>query len=185
MSLAEDDDEDLESYWKLLRRPSVVKVVSSGKVSNLREGLELAAVKSEEKIRRQLASEEGLMLPLEGLVALCIQTLLESWREGIREHSSGSLLEIVLEDQRLPVGELKDFVRALPRSLLTRLLDQTPVDVASGLHALLAIESHFRLTGGSDYDLRRGSDGVLVVTYHCKDAKKSAIFRLDENFSLS
>ena len=179
------EDEDLESYWASLRPASAIKVVS-GKISNLREGLELAALKAEQMLLKQVddSAHRFLTMSMSELVSVCANSLLAHWYEGLRGHGPGSLLEIVLADQHLPVGELKDFVRALPVSLIERVLKSHPLDKASGLHALIAIELHFRRGSGNDYTIRRGSDGVLKVTLHPTNTSKSVVFSLDENFTL-
>lgn len=176
-------DEDLESYWATLRRASAIKVVS-GKITNLREGLELAALKAEQSLLKQVDARRFLFMPMSELVSVCVNTLLGHWYDGLRGHGPGSLLEIVLADQHLPVGELKDFVRALPVSLIERVLKGRPLDKASGLHALIAIELHFRRRSGNDYEIRRGPDGVLIVTLCPTNTGNPVVFTLDENFTL-
>ena len=179
------NDEDLESYWAPLRRASVIKVVS-GKITNLREGLELAALKAEQRLLKQVdeSAHRFLTMGVSELVSVCVNSLLVHWYEGLRGHGPGSLLEIVLADQHLPVGELKDFVRALPVSLIERILKSHPLDKASGIHALIAIELHFRRGSGDDYEIRRGSDGLLSVALRPINTGKSVVFSLDENFTL-
>lgn len=186
MAAAEDEGEDLESYWKLLRPASLIIRPASGRVSNLREGLELAALKAEQTLLRELETDPGKLtfMPMADIVGLCIKTLLDGWYNGIASHGSGSLLEIVLEDQRLPTAELKDFVRALPQSLIVRILESAPMNRASGIHALLAVEAHFRSTGDRDYSIRRDANSVLIVTLKQTDTAEAVTFRLDENFKL-
>jgi len=185
MAVAEDDG-DLESYWKLLRPASLIVKPVSGRVSNLREGLELAALKAEQTLLREIEADPGKLtfMPMADIVTLCIKTLLESWYKGIADHGSGSLLEIVLEDQRLPTAELKDFIRALPQSLIVRILESAPLNRASGIHALLAVEAHFRSTGDRDYTIRRDPNSVLIVTLKQTATAEAVTFRLDESFKL-
>ena len=185
MEHAEEEEDDLESYWKLLRPAPCIKV-ASGKVSNLSEGLELAALKAERALLRELDKDPGKLTftPIPELVSICIQTLLKGWLDGIHGHGPASLVEILLEDQRLPPGELKGFVRALPQSLILRILQGAPHDVASGIYALLAVEAHFRKTAERDYELRRNGSGVLIVTLEPTETDKAVVFQLDENFNL-
>ena len=88
-----------------------------------------------------------------------------------------------MEGKDLTEKELKEFVKALPTSLIQRICEN-PSPSASGLQALLAIESERRKGNVTNYDLSRDPlDGKIRVTFSPIESFDEPIsFRLDEMF---
>lgn len=184
------EDNDLETYWAEIRQaPRSIKLVT-GAVSNVREGLEIAAAKTSHDLQEKFKEMVGKPIDLaflSNLVGGGVELFLKNWYEDLRRRDVSSLVEVVLEGQTLPVEELKGFIRALPKSLLDRVLKEGGLgSVGSGIHGLLAVEWHFRQASGRDYELRRDpTDDKLVVTAYPNSLNGGAItFRLDEKFEL-
>ncbi len=190
MQLMPDHDE-LESYWKDLaaaQRGPIAPV--SGRPGDPKGSLELAAAKTQWDIAQKY---EGATYPA-AIVEDTIHLILDHWRNDLRSRGPGGLIELVLEDHRLPTEELKRFIRALPQSLMQRIIDSGAAsEKARGIHALLSVEHRWRTRQGDfrgDYQLRRDEDGVLLVTVF--PARLSSVtpgaeivFRLDDTFDLT
>jgi hypothetical protein len=184
------EEEDLESYWGELKQATKTITLASGKASNVREGLELAALKTSADLAQKFKAVAGQVLTVElltELVSTGIETFLKHWHNDLRSRDAASLVEIVLEGQTMPVEELKAFVRALPMGLIERVVKDGGLgDAASGIHALLAVEWHHRNHRGRDYELQRDHlTGKLVVTaYPARLHGEPLVFQLDERISL-
>ena len=175
-----DEDDDLDSYWDDLRKPSLVQLVTN-KPSNLREAAETAALKAEQNLTKYVKDHPELQ-PVD-LVPLALRMILDCWYKDLAKRGSGDLLELVLADHRIPVDELEAFLKALPGSLIERILKQDALRAATGTHAMIAIE-HVHRRDGRKYKLSRGSDGVLVVALLATKDQGTVEFRLDENFKI-
>src|SRR5574338_358920 len=183
------EDTELEAYWDELKQARLVEL--SGSVGDFRDSLRDAAAKTaadlqlqffKELVGRQVGSEE-----IGRLVATAVELFLKNWYEDLRHRDPASLVEVVLAGHTIPVEELKGFVRALPLSLVERIVKQGGLsDSGSGIHALLAVEWHHRQQKGVDYQLHRDPmDSKLVVTtFPAKLGGRPLTFRLDEKFEI-
>jgi len=184
------EDQDLESYWKELRNQPERKIRLAGKATDFREGLEAARLKASYDIATKFAARAGQPVTVELLgeiIAHGIETFMTHWYEDLRKREPATLVEVVLEGQNLRPEELKAFVRALPNTLIERILEVGAMgSTGSGIHALLAVEAHFRANKGRDYELRRDMlDNKLIVTaYPARLAGEALTFKLDETFDL-
>jgi DNA polymerase III delta prime subunit len=107
-----------------------------------------------------------------------------------RKKDASVLIQLFLEVPSMPAFEVKEFLRALPRTIidriLTRLIDSNG-SRGTGLQALLTLEALYRDSNlDHDYVLERDSDGKLIISFqldkHRNDGPVS--FRLRELFSL-
>jgi hypothetical protein len=184
------EDNDLESYWAEVRQAPRSITLVTGRVGNVREGLELAALKTSHDLSEKFKASVGKPIDLDFLTSLVadgVGMFLKHWCEDLRHRDTASLVEVVLEGRMLPIDELKAFVRALPKTLLDRVLKEGGFGTTgSGIHALLAVEWHFRERSGRDYELRRDpTDDKLVITAYPSSLNGAAVtFRLDEKFQL-
>lgn len=186
-------DDDLELYWADLhqgRRPLT-------RVVDLQGNIEFAREKTLFDMRQKYAENKAELNLIMYVAEETVQTFLQHWRKDLAARGSGGILDVVLEDSTLEVVELKRFIRAVPESLVQRIVKNGPTATsARGIHALLAIEYHYRVNPQKftrDYDLVRDDHGVLSVTFYPKDTSRDPshpnpgpfTFRLDETFDLS
>lgn len=175
---------DLEAYWDDLR----VKRSNGG--SEINAGLHSAATKATADLAAQFRQYEGKTLTGDDfakIVGSGLQLFMRHWYEELRRQDSASLVGLVLGGQDMTPEELKGFIRALPLSLLKRIAKEGLVGgLASGTHALLAVEADFRENAGRDYELRRdGLDGKLLVTMYPARLNGAPLsFKLDEKFEV-
>ncbi len=186
--MAEDSTTDLEEFWEELRIPPAIAVVS-GKASNVREGLEVAAAKTAMDLSEKFKALINKPLTPEALaqvVAGGVEVFLKNWYDDLRGREPATLVAVVLEGQSLPIEELKGFVRALPLTLLQRIVEQGSMGrTASGVHALLAFEYHYRQHRGRDYELRRDIHNKLIVTGYPNALNGQPLeFNLEEMFDV-
>ncbi len=171
---------ELEAFWKRLRPPRAPEE-PRGKGWDLRAAIMRAGAAANIELLKMF---EGLDPKIVSMVATtAVRVFLEAWYEELRQGDTVSLVGVVLEGRDLTVEELKSFVQALPSTLLQRICD-FPSPHASGLQALLAIESERRKKLAPDYLLSRDPlDDKLVVTFYPVQARGEAVtFKLDESF---
>lgn len=174
---------DLEAYWDDLR-------VKQSNESEINAGLQAATARATADLAAQFKQFEGKTLMADDfakIVGTGLQLFMKHWYEELRHQDSASLVGLVLGGQDLSAEEMKGFLRALPLSLLKRIAKQGLIGgLASGVHALLAVEADFRENGGRDFELRRdGLDGKLAVTvYPARLMGAPMTFKLDEKFEV-
>ncbi len=188
-----EDDDDLESYWKDVQAAAPLKRVT-GNSTPIYVAFEAAAAKAREDMAKESARFLNQPLTPEALSAMIsvgLQKFLSRWYEELRTVDFSTLIAVILEGKDVPLPELKEFVRALPGTLLERLVgperQETLPTRTGAIHALLAIEYHFRknrITMQRDYELRRDlTDDMLTVTLYPASGGEIT-FRLDEKFDL-
>jgi hypothetical protein len=192
----EDDEDDLESYWKDVQAATPLKrMAGTGNTTPIYVAFEAAAAKAKEDMAKEAVKFLNQPLSpevLSAMISVGLQKFLNRWYDELRTVDFSTLIAVILEGKEIPVSELKEFVRALPGTLLERLVGperQEALPTRTGaIHALLAVEYHFRnnrLTMRRDYELQRDlTDDMLTVTvYTAMDAVIT--FRLDERFDLA
>jgi hypothetical protein len=185
------DHDDLESYWGDIASAQRGPIIAaSDRPGNPKGSLELAAAKAQWDIQQKY---EGATFPA-AIVEDTVRLILDHWRNDLISRGPGGLIELVLEDQRLSTEELKSFVRALPRSLVQRIIDSGAAsEKATGIHALLSVEQLWGSQPNAfrrDYQLRRDDDGTLTVTVFpsrppTEQQGAEIVFRLDDTFDLT
>ncbi len=182
------DEIDLEEDWADLRPASPITLARN----DLSSMMEVAAVKTEQDIKqwlKQRAGKESHPAPLDKLLGeIVVQAVAKFWEHlttGAKAIDTVGLIEIILSTQNLPAQELKVFVRALPRTLLDRLIQSQLGAQAGGIHALLALEVMVRDGHENDYKLTTlPSGGVEVAIQPRAKQGQQLTFRLSETFSL-
>jgi hypothetical protein len=107
-----------------------------------------------------------------------------------RKKDASVLIQLFLEVPSMPALEVKEFLRALPRTIIDRILARLIDSNGSrgtGLQALLTLEALYRDSNlDHDYTLERDAEGKLIISFqldkHRDDGPVS--FRLRELFSL-
>ncbi len=88
--------------------------------------------------------------------------LLVEWAQTLGDFDTTDLLSLVLAANKLSLSTIKEFIRALPDSLLQKPLQELPVlpERVRGVHILLALEVRYRANRSNmDYSLDRTPDG--------------------------
>ncbi len=182
-----EEEEDFESDWRILRPAPDPSVTNPLPINSLAAIMERA---SKQTLAELKLSGEGVTYNRETLPALVARGIETYWRHmttGLERVDIVGLLEIILSAQRLPVTELKTFLRALPRTLLDRILASNFGAVVDGIHALLAIEVLVRDGKENDYQLTSINDGGIEIRLQPRKLGATAeplVFRLDEHFHL-
>lgn len=183
--MSEESWDEFEDYWKAIRNDSPIQLVSN-RASDIKEQLEIACDKTSFEIKEYAKQFNGQTLTTELLGKLMARTValfMAKWQEGLRGQNLSGLIEIILEGQDLTPAEMKGFLKALPDSLLQRILDSAiGAGTGSGVHALIALEHHFRKNGVRNYNLGR-VDGRVYAEFEAQ-GQTLRVF-LDEVFKLN
>lgn len=161
---AMDEDLDLEDFWKDIRRQPTLVVVSDHP-SDVKSQLLVASEKTAFALAQKFADDHGRSLTpelLSRIISEGVKVFMEKWFEGLRNQDLSGLIEIVLEGQqhKLTPAEMQGFVRALPDSMITKIL-ATAIGSGTGIHALMALERHRRVRG-QEYTIEAISGQVMV-----------------------
>lgn len=174
---------ELEEFWKDLRRSPSFTVVKA--TPNDAKGLLLLASEMAGfEMAQRFAELEGKVLTAETLaqiVSTGVKTFMEKWGESLRNQNLSGLIELVLEGQKLTPAELKGFVRALPGTLVERIVSSA-VASGTGITALMALEHHRRQGTLDDYSIEQ-EHGRVVVRFTPR-GREPVTFGLYEVFSL-
>lgn len=188
--MAEHDE--LESYWEDIAaaKRSPILVIT-GRVGDAKGALELASAMTSTIMQRRYPGGGNF-------IEETIKTFVEQWRMDLLTRGPGGIVELVLEDAKLTIDELKAFIRALPATLVQRIIDNGAASAsAKGIHALMSIEHLWRTQRSAfrrDYLLGRHEDGTLMVTVYPARPPAEAqgtgpatevVFRLDDTFDLN
>lgn len=181
--MAPADEDDLETYWSELRRdPPQIKLARN----DLPGLMEQATAKTAYELQAWLAKR-----PSRGgsdvteMVAHAVHVFWANLTTGLKGIDTVGLIEVILSTQNLPAAELKAFVRALPRTLLERIVQSDLGATAGGIHALLSLEVLFRDGREADYQLTALPSGGVEVSVQPRNQRVGELrFRLDESFSL-
>lgn len=175
---------DLDLFWKRLHAtPAPTQEHREIRGWDLRSAITRAAEKANDKLKRCFKDFDPKIVS--EVATTSVRCFLEAWYDELHAGDTVNLIAVVMEGSDLTVEELHCFVKALPTSLLKRICEN-PSPSASGLQALLAIESERRKGNTTDYDLSRDPlDGKVRVTFHPIQAFNTPIsFRLDETFEI-
>lgn len=179
------EDVDLESCWQDIRRPFPSFIKGSKADSKLKESLEAAYKRSNERLSEKLQKHGGKTLTpelLAEIVSTGIALFMEEWHDGLRRQNLSGLVGIILEGQDLTASEMGDFVRAIPYSLLERIC-KSAVSSATGIHGLMAIEFARRNRSIRHYNIVQNGDRAYVEFTDLSD--RTVSFYLDEDFELN
>ena len=180
------DDSDLAEYWADLR-PAPPQVRLSG--NNLPSLQEMAVAQTVQDMQAW-AQKSPHLIRNETFVAELVNRTITTHQDHLtrnaKRYDITGLIEVILSVQNLSAIELKGFVRALPRSLLERIVQADLGATAGGIHALLSLEVLFREGRESDYQLTALPSGGIQVSLRPRSRPGEILqFRLDETFSLS
>jgi len=177
------DELDFEEFWEDVRpRPSLVVVTD--RVTDLKSQLLIASEKAGFDLAAKFQRFQGELLTpdlITQIISEGVKVFMEKWFEGLRNRDLSGLLEIVLESKKLTPEELQAFVRALPESLVHRIVESAMAS-GTGIHALMALELHRRANGLPEYRMEV-SAGDVYVKFQTSDGRE-VVFALYENFKL-
>jgi len=184
--MAPDSDLDFEEDWADLRAPSPIRLARN----DLPGLLEMALSKTQGDLRTHLEKKfDGVVSAitpdaLAELVAKGVSLFWNHLTAGAKGVDMVGLIEVILSAQNIPATELKQFVRALPPSLLQRIIQSNLGAQASGIHALLALEVMVREGKENDYLLTTLPSGGVEASVRPRSATNQTLsFRLDDSFS--
>lgn len=179
------DINELEEYWRDLR---VGKIAVTPSADGPETVIDRAVAKFQMALpdllrEAQFANNATGLGPLTNLLTESLRFFALSLYEEQRKQDVSLLIQLFLEGSaNIGAEDLKGFLRALPRSVLDRVLNHTEGS-RSGLHALLSLEVLFQ--DGmleKDFEVRRDHEEKLVVTFYPKEVPEPVSFRLRELF---
>lgn len=160
--------QDLESYWKDLR-PNRIDVSVAERTSvnaqleELRAEMTAEITKFIDTAYPPNTTVSSAMLA--NIMVTTITQFMMRWYEHMKHFDLAYLVEVILDAQKdLPLTEVKGFIRALPMTILSRLLNESRGQM-TGLHALVACEVRRRDGELQDYDIRKDAFGKLIVSF--------------------
>lgn len=184
-----DDDNDYEDAWKAIERHPPKSFIREEWLRDQFASISGETSKELVAFIRDFSTKttgkpDGLPLTSEALskiVATCVAMFMGKLYQRLKGEELAGLIEIVLEGQNLPPDELKGFVRALPESLLKKIVESV-VGTANGVHALMAIElTHRNGNLSEDYTMHQRSDGRIYISVPQKNNEIVNIY-LDDKF---
>lgn len=180
---AANEWDDLQDYWKEIRPKSTIILVS-GRASDMRSHLEMAAAKASAKLAKYTNDKHShQMITGEVLADVAVQGValfMEEWNNSLKSQNLAGLIELVLEAQDLSPSEMRGFLQALPLSLIDRMLDSS-IGTVPGVHALVALEKHMRTKSIRDYTLSK--EGLRIRVDFIDPVRQIPLsFYLDEAF---
>lgn len=92
--------------------------------------------------------------------------------EALRGYDLSGVIAYLLESPSITAGEVKDFLMALPLSCIAKLLEGVIGKRATGVHAILSIETNRRTTG-VDYTVDKLPNGQVTVHTTVHDEQMS------------
>lgn len=181
-----DEALDLEADWGSVRAPPPT-VVANGRKGDIKSSLAVAAAKAQAQLAAQFGELSGQPLTSDDLARMTAEgtrLFIQHWHEAMRQTDMAGLVEVILDGQSLTVDELKGFVRALPMSLVQRIVE-SGMSLATGVHALMAVEFQFRRGHmPRDYALSRDLAQNLVIAFTDKESGREVKFKLTEKFEV-
>lgn len=174
---------ELESDWEDLKKNRTSILLVTNKPGDLKSQMELAYQKTAFDLSQYVKRYDQQQLTVEILTDLtskAVRLFMENWYKALREQNLAGLLELVLEGQDLSPSEMKEFLQALPSSLLQKIVSSA-IGSASGTHALVAVEYMMRQRSVRDYRLRKEGASV-VVSFVDPVTLGEVTFTLDETF---
>lgn len=178
-------DDDLDSDWHILRGdvPKVSLILND--IPSLLTTAKAQTAYGMSRKHRAASLEDWKRFVDDGVEMF--QTHLRATAKTL---DPAGLLEVVLSVQNIPADELKGFIRALPRTLLDRIIQSDLAGHAKGIHALLALETLVRDNLETDYRLLALPSGGIEVEVLPRTGAQVAAprdrvlrWRLDEQFS--
>jgi hypothetical protein len=153
---------ELQEYWKELRPPSPIILVSN-RPSDLKSQLAIVAAMTTAELQK-VHRDPGVYATngdVTSLVSKGIEVFMQKWFEHLKSQDLAGLIEVVLEGQQLSPEEMKGFLMALPGSLLER-ITKASIGTVTGVHALVAFELHRRKRNITDYTLSKEGERTKV-----------------------
>jgi DNA polymerase III delta prime subunit len=196
--------EDIEEFWDAIRlerinvKPieedsgpeSVIEDTIAHMVKELPMIMYSKCYPALEHLNPDMNSRGNYVYYLTQILTEFSRELLRTLMVEQRKKDASVLIQLFLEVPSMPSLEVKEFLRALPRTIIDRILARLIDSNGSrgtGLQALLTLEALYRDSSlDHDYDLERDSDGKLIISFqldrHRNDGPIS--FRLRELFSI-
>jgi len=173
------EDEDLEEYWNELRPKPLVQAEWP---SSLEAALDMACEQTlydlKNSMRHYLVENEVMMAHY--TLDRGVRGLKTNWLNELAGKNATGLIEFILRDAGLTPREMRDFVQALPRSLLNKICAST-FNTANGIHALMGVEVARREYNLRNYSLTR--EGGRIRVNFTREGEE-VTFYLDEGFDL-
>ena len=180
-----EDWQDLLPGLMTIREERLTKQLEEASKVAQQKVLDAIAETSKSELAKRLREEfpPGSPLTQENMahmIALGVKLFMESWLETLKSSDLAGLIELVLEGQDLSPEEVKGFVRALPTSMIDRIVGSA-LGTASGAHALFALESHRRKGSlGKDYEILKLQNGRLAIQLPLEGDNMAVIHLNDE-----
>lgn len=155
--------DELQEAWKAVRPPPIIQVVSN-RPSDLLSQLTLVAAETTFELKKVFKKYDGQSLTSDLLAEVAskgVEVFMRRWFQHLKSHDLAGLIEIVLDGQQLSPNEMKGFLQALPDSLVQRIIDSS-VGTVTGVHALMAFESHRRERHITDYTLTKEGERTKI-----------------------
>ena len=182
-------EDDFESFWQELQgRTAKALITISTKPRDYTFGLEEAAAKAEFDLRQDVSKEGLTKEDIPHIVSRGVQYFMRHWYDAYRNQDVAGLVEFILAGLDLPTEELHGMMKALPRSLIDRVVRNVS-GAGTGIHALFALEWHWREGNlPNDYEIYRDDEGLkvrLVKDGESLTISLDEVFQLDEKPELS
>jgi hypothetical protein len=183
------DTSDLEAAWKDIRPDLEVKDVAS---DEFEKAIKAASDQAAEDLRKSCWDLKGVPISDESLAEItgkAVRFFMQNWLKDLRSKGVEGILPFMVEGLSLTPAEMKMFVRALPDSIIYKVVEGA-YGRATGVHALFSLEEHWRRRHNltHDYVINHRADGVyvefIVPSHEEGEDDKLIEFKLDERFNV-
>lgn len=176
---------DIERFWDVVR---VHRVKTESEVKGPESVIDLALdrLKTElpKTLERYLNKSLGDPLVFTNAIVDASRIILTTLFEEQQKQDISLMIQLFLEVPGKSPVEIKEFLRALPRTLIDRILIRMERNNQQcGLQMILTLEALFR--DGSlhqDYEVTTEGASRLVITFYPKEQQGPLSFRLREMF---
>ena len=177
--------EDIERFWSAVR---VNRVEASPETPGPESVIDIALERLKSELPKRL--EGHLMCDLsnpEGFTNAVVDAskiLLTALFEAQQQQDVSLMLQLFLEVPGKSPVEVKDFLRAIPRTLINKiLLRMERSKHQSGLQMMLSLEALFRDSQlHQDYEVTKDTSNRLQIIFYPKETSSPLSFRLRDMF---
>jgi hypothetical protein len=176
---------DIEKFWNAVRVHRVeVSPSTPGPESIIDVVLERLRAELPETLKGYLRTDLSDPGVFTNAVVDASKILLTALFEEQQKQDIGLMIQLFLEvPGRSPV-EIKDFLRAIPRTLLNKILLRMDMNKQMcGLQLMLSLEALFRDRElHQDYEVTKDTSNRLQIIFYPKETKSPLSFRLRDMF---
>lgn len=176
--------EDIEKFWNAVR---VHRVEVTPQTEGPESVLDRAFARMETELDKVISErvKGGTYDHIRNAIVVAARTLVTALYEEQQNQDISLVIQLFLEAPNKPPDEIKSFLRALPRTLLNKILVRMKKGNKheTGFQMMLSLEALYR--DGmlhQDYEVTKDGDNKLQIIFYPKEVNGPLSFRLRDMF---